>query len=343
EGYDLIADRAHAGGYVSAYASAAQGMASMSAWGQNLQVWPVAQSYTVAENAFLKIWNDPNASQMDKQAAANAFSARLSSMAQTPGIDAGSKTMIEADAQRLLGQDAGDNPSFGQAMLGRGGITPQATAQLGQWALISEDMKVNPLAWAYAPTDANGNFDPTGKGPLGIVPAGSVQPGAQAVMVPGADGKAVMAMVMPHSVYTTDPNNPNASPQLAGYQISYMVGGRTIEMWGYKDQQGGNHWSLTSPLAEGATRTTDNKGDIFVTPRASAATDPIARAAQLDAQFGTKIADQLRAQQAAGAPLGGVTVTTNDVGPDGKVRGVFELSYNNGTFTASQKQNTYDP
>src|SRR4029077_12254956 len=51
QGYDLIADRAQKGGYVSAYASATQGEASMSSWGQNLKVWPVAASYTAAENS----------------------------------------------------------------------------------------------------------------------------------------------------------------------------------------------------------------------------------------------------------------------------------------------------
>jgi len=38
QGYDLIADRAQKAGFVSAYASAAQGMAAMSQWGQNLKV-----------------------------------------------------------------------------------------------------------------------------------------------------------------------------------------------------------------------------------------------------------------------------------------------------------------
>lgn len=273
QGYELIADRAHKQGFVSAYASATQGMADMSQWGQNLKVWPVAQSYTHSENAFLKVWNDPNASQMDKMMAASHFSQQLTTMASTPGIDVASKTMIEADAQRLLGQDAGDNPSFGTSQLGRPGISPEMTMALGAWQQTKMEMDANPTAWAYAPVDQNGQFDPTGRGPLGMVPAGAVQPGAQAVMVPGADGKAVMAMVMPHSVYSTDPNNPSASPQLAGYQITYNVGGRQVEMWGYKDNSGANHWSLTSPLAEGTTTTVNNKGDVFVTP--SRTTQPL--------------------------------------------------------------------
>ena len=341
-GYEKIADRAQQAGYVSAYANATEGMATMSNWGQNTKVWAPAQTYNDVMNAFYKVANDPTASQMDVMAAAQAASTKLSELGKTPGIDAASKTMIDADAMRLLGQDAGDDPSFGQAMLGRNGVTPELTMTLGAWTATAEQMKANPTAWAYAPVDKNGQFDPTGQGSLGMVPAGSVPPGAQAVLIPGRDGKAVMAMVQPHSVYTTDPNNPNGSPQLAGYQISYNVGGRKIEMWGYQDDKGQNHWSLVSPLAEGAATMTDNKGDIYVTAPPSAASDPIAKAKEIDAKLGTNIAGQLEAQKAAGASLGDVKVTTNQLDANGKNVGSVELTYSNGTFTATQKQNTLD-
>jgi hypothetical protein len=343
QGYSLIADRAQKGGFVSAYANATQGMSAMSAWGQNLRVWPVAETYTNSENAFLKVWNDPNASQMDKQNAASQFSAQLIEMSKTPGIDAGSKSMIEADAQRLMGQDAGDNPSFGTAMLGRQGVDPAMTMQLGAWQQTKMAMEANPAAWSYAPVDKNGQFDPTGRGALGMVPAGAVQPGAQAVMVPGADGKAVMAMVAPHTVYAIDPNNPSGSPKVAGYQLSYMVGGRSVQLWGYKDAAGASHWSLTSPLTAGATTQVDTKGDVFVTPPVTSATDPIERAKQIDAKLGTNLASQLQAQKDSGTPLDGVTVTQNNIDPKtGKNLGSTEVTYKNGAFTATEKQNTLD-
>lgn len=269
QGYEKIADKAQKGGFVSAYANATQGMASMSMWGQNIKAWPVANTYTTAMNSFNKVWNDSNASQMDKTAAAAATAAQLNAMASTPGLDPGTKTMIEADAKRLLGQDAGDSPSFGSSMLGRNGVDPNLAMQVGAWVKTQTEMQANPTAWAYAPVDKNGNYDPTGQGALGMVPAGAVQPGAVGVMVPGHDGKAVLAMVTPHAIYTVDPNNPNAAPSLAGYQINYNVGGRAIQLWGYKDATtaGGNHWTLTSPLADNVSTTVDNKGDIYVTPQ----------------------------------------------------------------------------
>lgn len=347
KGYDAIADRAQKEGFVSAYANATEGMSAMSNWGQNIKVWPVAQTYSDLETAFLKVWNDPNASQMDKMSAANAFSGQLSKLAQSPGIDAGSKTMIEADAQRLLGQDAGDNPSFGTAMLGREGVDPKTAMQLGAWVKTDAEMKANPTAWAYGPVDANGQYDPTGKGPLGMVPAGSVPPGAQGVMVPGADGKAVLAMVVPHAVYSTDPNNPSGSPKLAGYQIAYNVGGKTVEMWGYKGNDGQPRWSLTSPLVEGATTQTDNNGNVFVTPPAAAAVNPAQAAASLKytkpdgtvvdlSAQGKQLADQL----AAGST--NPSLTQNTLDDKGHVTGSIKLSYENGQFTLSQTTNTLD-
>jgi hypothetical protein len=347
EGYDLIADRAQKAGFVSAYAGATQGLASMSQWGQNVKVWPVSQTYTKLENAFLKVWNDPGASQMDKMAAASGFSAQITKMANTPGIDAGSKTMLEADAQRLLGQDAGDNPSFGQSMLGRQGIDPKMTAQIGFYAQTADAMKAAPTAWAYAPVDDNGQYDVTGQGALGMVPAGSVPPGAQAVMIPGQDGKAVLAMVTPHPVYTRDPANPSAAPTQSGVQISYRVGGRNVQLWSYRDANGQNHWTVNSPVAPGATTTVDSKGDIYITPQVSPTGDPVAAAkAMKDANgqpmaAGVALAAQLQSQKDSNSPLG-ATITMNQVDQQGHVSGSVELKYKDGVFTQTTTTNTRD-
>jgi hypothetical protein len=343
QGYDLIADRAQKDGYVSAYASATQGMASMSSWGQNVKVWPAAHSYNDIMSAALKVYNDPNASQMDKQNAAASASAQLTALGKTPGIDAGTKTMIDADALRLLGQDGGDAPSFGATMLGRNGVDPNMAMQLGAWAKTSAEMQANPTAWAYAPVDKNGNFDATGQGALGMVPAGAVQPGAVGVMVPGADGKAVLAMVMPHSVYTTNPNDPSASPKLAGYQISYNVGGKAITMWGYSDNAGHPHWSLTSPLVEGASTNVDNKGDVYVTAPRTAANDPVALAAAFDAQHGTHLADQMKTQlDNKSSSVDGVSVKSNTLDAKGHTTQTIEMSYKNGQFSINQTDNVLD-
>ena len=342
QGYSQIADRAQKGGYVSAYANATQGMDAMSSWGQNLRVWPVAESYSHAESSFLKVWNDPNASQMDKTQAAAAFSDRLTRLGKTPGIDAGAKSMLDADAARLLGQDAGDSPSFGPERLGRQGVDPAMTMQIGAWTQTAAEMAANPTAWSYAPVDANGQFDVTGQGPLGMVPAGSVQPGAQAVMVPGADGKAVMAMVMPHAVYSVDPNNPSANPKLAGYKLSYNVGGKTITMWGYKDstEAKANHWSLVSPIAEDATAAVDSKGDVYVTPAAVDLTTQLAKVKDKDGNP-IVLTDEQKKSLLDGGSITAITSDTSAKDTAG-VKTTVTLAMKSGYFTSTTKTDQVD-
>jgi len=353
-GYSLIADKAQKGGFVSAYANATQGMSAMASWGQNLKVWPVSESYTNFETAWLKVMQDPNASQMDKTFASNMYADQLGKLSATPGMEPGAKAMIEADAKRLLGQDAGDAPSFGSSMLSRPGVSPEAAMVVSVLQQKALEMATNPLGFAYAPVDNAGNYDPTGQGALGIVPAGAVPPSASGVMVPGSDGKAVMAMMPGHSVYVSDPNDPKASPRLAGYQISYKVGGKDIQLWSYRDDKGATQWSLISPLADGATTQVDNKGDVYVTPPAAQIADPAAAAAGLkDAQgnplvAGAQLAAQLKAQRDAGDFSGGASVKQNQYGPSengkpGKLIGSTTLTYKDGKFTQTVTTNTLDP
>lgn len=341
QGYDLIADRAHKDGFVSAYASATQGLATMSQWGSNIKVWPVSQPYTDVMNSVNKVWNNPNSSQMDKMAAANQAAAVLDGLAKTPGIDAGTQTMITADAARLRGQDGGDSPSFGTSMLGRAGVTPEMAMQLGSYNQTKLAMDAAPGTYSYGPVDKNGNYDPTGQGPLGMVPVGTIPAGAQAVMVPGADGKAVMAFITPHTVYTTDPNNPNASPKGAGYQLSYNVGGNRVELWSYNDNAGKPHWVTKSPLAEGATATTDNKGDVYVTPAKSVL--PLdAQIASLKGPDGSPL--QLTDDQRKALASGGSFTVDQDTSAKGKagVKTVTTISVSNGYIQQSKKIDQID-
>ena len=349
DGYDAIADRAHKNGFVSAYASAVQAQSGMAGWASKVNVWPVAQSYSKGEDAFLKVWNNPNASQMEKTAAANAFSQSLTELANTPGIDPGAKSMMLADAARLVGGDGGDSPSYGEA-LGRPGVSPEMTMQIGAWTQVKAAMEADPLAWAYAPVDKNGQFDMTGAGPIGIVPAGSIPPGAAAVMVPGADGKPVLAMVAPHDVYATNPNDPSAAPTLVGHSLSYNVGGKAITMWAYVDNDGKNHWSLTSPANEGSSLRTDAKGNVFIDPPSTAAADPVARARQLATlnpqyadQFNT-LAAQMEAQLKAGSKdVSGAEVRVSAFDPKtGTTTGSVNASYKDGKFTLSLVANSLD-
>lgn len=330
-GFDLIADRANKGGFASAYAAATKAQADMSQWGQSLAAWPVAQAYQTASNAFHKVWDNPSASTMDKQAAAAAFSASITTMQKTPGLGPDSKLMLDADAKRLLGEEAGDSPSFG-AMVGHAGVDQKVATEVGVYTEQVAEMAANPLAYSYAPVDKNGQYDPTGQGAIGIVPAGAVPPGAQAVVVPSLSGQAQTVMVTPHAVYASDPNDPNGAPKQVGFAVSYNIAGKSVDMFGYKDAAGNNRWSLSSPYTAGSTLAKDGKGDIYVT----------AGQANLSAQVGSiqGLTDAQRATLAAGGQISTVT-DTSEKGKAG-VKTTTVVSIKDGHVVISVKNDQID-
>lgn len=265
--YVQIATRADKDGYATAYASASKAQGAMSDWGQNLAVWDPATVYTRLEDDLAKVWNNPNAAWSDKQAAAAKFSAGVNTLASTPGIDIGSKTMLQADAARALGEDAGDTPSFGQAMLGHTGFTPEMGVQVQFYRGADDLMKSSPPGvFVYAATLKDGSFDPEGKGPVGIVQAAGLPAGTVMVAVPGLDGAAKMVSVLPRDIKVTDPNNPAADAQTIGKFVTYQAGAQTVTLYQYTDMHGQTQWSPSSPLATGTIATYDKGGNLVVTP-----------------------------------------------------------------------------
>lgn len=347
--YSDIADKARAGGFVSAYAGAVESQSSMAQWGQNVKTWPVAQSYSHADDALQKVWSDPNSSQMEKVAAASKAATQFESLANTPGIDAGTKAQLLADAARLRGQDAGDTPSYGPTQLGRAGVPPEVAMQVSTWTQMQAEMAANPLAYAYGPTDRNGNYDPTGSGPIGIVPRGAVPTGAVAVMIPTGTGGSVLSYVQPQPIYTTDPNT--GKEVLAGQHLAYNVGGKPIELWGYIDGDSKAHWSVTSPLADGAQTAYGSDGSLHVTQPQSAAADPAAVARWYAQQPDYKayaaelngLADQMDKQKAQGSPQeGSFGGNTFDPKKGTKTEGVT-VSFKDGQINIEITSNNVDP
>lgn len=300
-GFDLIADRAADGGFATAYAGATKAQADMSQWGQSLAAWPVAQQYQTASNAFHKVWDSPYASTLDKQAAAQQFATSIGKMQKTPGLGADAKLMLDADAKRLLGNDAGDAPSFG-AIVGHAGVDQKIAATTATYFEQTRQMAANPAGFAYAPLDENGAFDQTGKGAIGIIAAGLVPPGTQAVVIPSLGGQAQTVLMSPHAVYAVDPNDPNGTPKQVGFSLSYNIAGKTIDLYGYKDSKGENHWKQGSIFVDGASVEKDKHGDTYVTIKQPDVTSQIASIQGLT--------DEQRKTLAAGGKIETVTDTS---------------------------------
>lgn len=341
--YDKVATRANKDGYASAYASATKGQADMGSWATNMNVWPVAKAYDRAFALMQKTVGDPNASQMDKNAALAQFSATATTLSKTEGIDTASMTMLQADAARALGQDAGDSPSFGSTMLGHSGITPEMQAAVAYQTAAETAMAATPGAYQYAPVDKNGNFDPTGQGPVGIVPTGSIPSGTVFVAQPGLNGTARMVAVLPHDVQVSDPNNPDAAPTTIGKVLSYQIGGQTVTLYGYGDSTNGAHWTSRSPWADGVTGAVDKDGNLQLTLPQAGATDPKVQAAAIEKQYpGLKLVDNIGLLNTTdpSAKASGETYTRD---AKGNITGHVEVTYQPGKgFTLTQAQVTRD-
>jgi hypothetical protein len=286
DAYGKVATRANRDGYAPQYADATKGQAQMSNVAVDMNIWPVSKAYETAYTLFAQTWNNPAASAMDKKAAAATFSNTITNLTRSPGLDTASVTMLQADAARALGQDAGDSPSFGSQVLGHTAITPEIAQSVAYQTNAELAMQQNPLAYKYASVDKNGNFDPTGQSPVGIVPIGAIPVDAVFVAIPGLSGAARMVAIQPHDVKVNDPSNPDAAPTVAGKVLTYQVGGQTITLYRYSDDKGAPHWTARNPWVSGSTGRTDSKtGDVIMT-LPNAAADVVAQAKAFEKTYG---------------------------------------------------------
>jgi hypothetical protein len=291
DGYTAIADRSNKDGYASNYAAAIKGASEMATMAADIKVWPVGQAYDAAYNVFVKVWQDPNATELDRNDAARQFAATTGRLAKTADLDPVTRQMLQADSTRLLGGSAGDTLSFSN-ITGRAPIADSTGATIKGFADKQAAMDANPGAFVYAPVDANGQYDNSGKGGLGIVPAGAVGSGAAQVVVVGLSGKAIVASIEPHPIYAVDPQDAS-NKQIVGYSVSYNNGGKRETQVSYKDATGQSRWTSAdnAPWATGVKAEVDNHGDTYLFSPPPAPSDLLAQAKAIDTARGTHLAD----------------------------------------------------
>lgn len=335
--YGDIATRAHKDGYSTAYDQATKGQASMTSWGSSMGAWPVSKAYDAAYRAFDKVWSDPHASFREKNAAAATFAGIAGNLAQTKGLPTAVVTMLQADAQRALGQDAGDSPSFG-AVSGHPGITPEIGAQVATTNAAEDAMKMNPGMYSYAPLKSDGTFDTTGQGPIGVIANTAIPSDAVFVAVPGMDGKPSMVAVQPKQVMVKDPNDPNAAPIPVGAVITYSYGGNTVTMYGVRNGSGQQGWLTRNPYADGVTGQSDKDGNLILTLPGQ--NDPTATAQQIEKQY-----PGIDVQSAVNyAMQHGGSATATGYADDGKGnKQKVTITFDGGKFSVTNTAQVYDP
>lgn len=344
--YGRIATRAAKEGYATAYANAASNQSETAGFGSSLKLWGPAQAYDKAYDALQRTWSDPNASQEDKWAAANTFSATVGKLANTPGIPPEDKAMLQADAARAIGQDGGNGPSFG-SVLGRNVMTQEFAAETKHIAELKAAKAAAPNDYVYAPTDANGNFDPKGAGPVGIVPRSAVPADAALVAVPGLNGKMQMTYIPTHEMLVQDPFDPKKTTP-AGLVATYTIGGKQMMLTSAINAQGKQVWTTANPVAGGGSASFDNNNNLVITPPPPSPEDVLAAAQKLQDEhpgidFVSKVTEALRNGGSATATLDGRTPVTD---AEGNVRpgltSTVTLTYENGQFKVKTGEFSYD-
>lgn len=343
--YADLATLALKSGHMREYRMAVQGQRDFTMAGQNLRLWPVATTYRKLEDQFRAVWDDPNAAWSDKRAAAAEFSKSLMALAETPGISEAAKLQLQADAARAMGQDAGDVPSFGRAQLGTEGITPKIQQQVAFFSQAEELMRTQPGQYVYAPVKPDGTFDPSGQGPVGIVPVGAISTSVAMVAQPSRSADAARMVAVPvHSVLVADPANPRAPAQpLDNVQVvQYAIGGQQVTVYGYKGSDGTWRYSSFAPFTSGTSGEFDKNGNLVL--MAPQQVDPLARAQQIDKLYGTKLSEAMAKQE--GVPLTGEGVSARSVAyeyKDGRMVAQIEARFDGKDFSVTRTTYGIDP
>jgi hypothetical protein len=279
-----IATRSLAEGYLSNYTSATDKEAAATRSAAEAGTWSTSEVYQAAQVAFDRTWNNPNASQDDKTAAASAFAEAITRLANKPGQDPNSRTALLNDVAALKGGEPQAGPSYGET---HGiGVTGNTAKNIADWsstmAVFNQTAKLaqtQPDSFVNGPmsigADGLPHFDPKSQ-TFGVIARGELPPGSQAVPVPSATGASIVYL----PVHDLTVHNPSGGPDVViGKSITYFSGGVQTILVSHPAADGVDRWSplsgsgVASPLASGATASVDANGNAVISlpPTASGA------------------------------------------------------------------------
>lgn len=236
--------------------------------------FPVAAAYSRARETFESIWNSKAATDADKYRAAQDFADAIDVFAASPNVTDRQANTLRNDASALRGNPAAAGlPSFYENF---NGITNQTAGQTGiaggeqtgdnarfsaameQLSFWSQTYSADPASYTYASytEDEMGNrvFDPTGKGPVGVVPRSSVDndPAATvAVPVPTLTGGAIMQTVVKQPVIVDNP--AGGEGEVVGSVIVTYAGGQRVVTYGLERPDGTTDWTPVNPFGDDVT------------------------------------------------------------------------------------------
>jgi hypothetical protein len=233
---------------------------------------PVAAAYTHARESFDAVWKNPTATDADKLKAASDFATALDGFAASSNATTRQSNSLRNDASALRGNPAAAGlPSFyenfngitnqtaGQTGIGGGdqsGDNARFSEAVSKLAFWKQTYDANPGAYTYASyaEDDMGVrvFDPTGKGPVGIVSKQSVDNDPSdtvTVPVPTLTGGAIMQTVVKMNVIVDDPAGGEGT--VIGSVVVTQTGGQRFVTYGIERPDGTTDFTPVSPFADG--------------------------------------------------------------------------------------------
>lgn len=363
QGHNLLASRASADGYTSVAKAQNKAAGTATTLGAEVKSWPVATSYSQARETFDRVYNDPTATQLDKQQAAADFADKIDTFAKTPGLDAAMANRLLNDSAALRGDPrAANQPSFYENYLGSQHLTVGSTSvntgdasgenvrfqtEMQRAAFMQQQMASNPLAYVYASStigpDGQPTYDPSGKGEVAIVPVASVAvSGNTAVIpVPTVGGDAIMQAVPIHEIVMDDPTGRNSKGTTVGVSMQYNMGGQKVTLYGVTRPDGSVDWTPVSPFNDNVSETAGSDGTVHLSIPST--TDPNVELSALDKQYpGIGLAGIFQ----KGVPAAGEKWTYQTAAKPGKGQAgtgsEVTITWTGQGFTTSTQDKAYD-
>lgn len=264
-------------------------------------MWDTAQSYMAARRSFLSVWEDPTATPIEKKAAFDAYAKTLTKLANDPNnpVDDVTRAMLEGEAnldpnidswwENWSGlKDLQPSQSGGKA----GGDIADTKAFYDRFTSeIEEASSPNSgVVWTYGTRDKDGNFTASRITPgsipaIGVADAQQVMAqGGKLIFIPQGTGVDPMPLYVQPGQVTMSANLPGTKPggfdaagnpvpvtNFAGQVLDFMVGGKVVRLYGYKDGNGIQRWSPVQPWADGVVEKNNRDGSVTLDVTAIAA------------------------------------------------------------------------
>lgn len=282
-------DRATSTGHATDVSKLTQWQEASSEVGRQVGAWPVSVSYMDARKAWLSTWYDPRKTPAEKLAAWDVYSAKLSQLASTPGLDGPTVSRLRAEisgdgsvdsmGESFSGLSQSDHMTDAGTYQGDIASTHAALDQYNAMVTLASD-PTSGYVWATGEYDQYNNFTPKpGGSSIGAASAGSVMAAGGTeqpvkVTVKQSNGQSIDVYVSGTPVTTKMQNadgesvgvyaiGGSASNKVAtAYDV--MIGSVKTRVYAFTAADGMTYYTTDTPWDEKYVKTSDTPAGIVL-------------------------------------------------------------------------------